>query len=108
MDEQDFWDKTEELFKKYLKPVLAFIETQQVIKDVGLADLSKKEPRKTSNKFSVEYEGENYFYTKSDKSLCKYCNNHYSAWKQPYKQGDRPVAVSLEGNLLGPKCPKYA
>ena len=106
MDEKEFEEMIDKKFKYYLEPIMDFIDTQKAIRDFNLSDKSTAPKAfNTSTKFSVEYNGDTYTYTKNKK--CKYCEEHYTAWKQPYEQGDRPIAVDYDGNVIEGGCPKY-
>ena len=87
------------------------VDIEEIFKIKGvvsktLADFSKVPKTLNDNtKYVVEYDGETYQYKKS--KLCKYCDGHYTAWKQPYAQGDRPISVDFDGNVIEGGCPKY-
>ena len=105
MDEKEFEEMIDKKFKYYLEPIMEYIAVQKAIRDFNLSDQSKKQPRESSGKGSVEYNGETYTYSKAKK--CKYCDSHYTAWKQPYVAGDRPIAVDYDGNVIEGGCPKF-
>ena len=87
-----------------LDQILTYTQVKHYVqKDLG--DLSK-EPKttNTTSKFVVHHNGEDYVYSKN--TTCKYCGTHYTAWKKPYVKGDRPLAVSFDGEVME-GCPKY-
>ena len=88
-----------------LQEIIDIFQIKQVVSKT-LADFSK-EPKATNTytKFTVEYNGETYVYSKN--AMCKYCAQHYTAWKKPYVAGDRPIAVDLDGKVIEGGCPKF-
>ena len=87
--------------KYYLEPIMAFIETQKMIRDVKLSDQSKKIPRVSSGKKMPEQIGK---YTIADKG-CNRCGgkitwDNYDKETQPY-----PDHVNEDGKLID--CPEY-
>ena len=106
MDDEELINQIDLLFQEYMKPLKNYLSTQKALKDFNISDQSAK-PKTTNitTKFSLEYNGDTYTYTKNKK--CKYCESHYTAWKQPYEQGDRPISVDYDGNVIEGGCPKY-
>ena len=58
MDEKQFFEALDEKLKYYLEPIMAFIATQKIMRDIKLAYHSKKEPRESSGKQMPETKGE--------------------------------------------------
>jgi len=116
MDEKTFFDYLDQKFELLTKRVNEVEDLlSNKLDDVlhiktavqkTLGDVSK-EPKTTNtyNKFIIHHEGEDYEYTKN--KTCKYCGEHWTAWKKPYVKGDKPIAVAFDGKIL-PGCPKYA
>lgn len=107
MDEKEFFDALDEKLKYYLEPIMDFIEVQKTIRDKQLSDQSEK-PKETNiyTKNVITWNGDDYAYSKT--KLCKYCDEHYVGWKQPYTSGDKPIAISMvNGEVIGEGCPKY-
>ena len=114
MDEKEFFTKMDTMHEEVIEGLASIMEEIKELKNMvnikmavktTLADFSKMPKETTSySKFMVQHEGETYEYSKNKK--CKYCESHYTAWKKPYVQGDKPIAVDYEGNVMK-GCPKY-
>ena len=101
MDEKSFFEALDEKLKYYLEPIMAFIDTQKMIRDVKLADHSKVQTRISSGKKMPTIIGD---YTIADKG-CNKCGgkitwDNYNKETQPY-----PDHVDEDGNLCD--CPEY-
>ena len=101
MDEKEFEELIDKKFKYYLEPVMAFIETQKMIRDANLADLSKKQPRVSSGKKAPEQIG---MYTISPKG-CNRCGGKITWDNYDPISHKFPEHVDEDGHLID--CPEY-
>jgi len=115
MDEKQFFERFDKKFESFglllgelidkVDKTLEWIDTRKVVEKT-LVDFSEEPKAKTaSSKYIVRWNGEDYTYTKT--KMCKYCGQHYVGWKSSYTKGDRPIAIDLEGEVLGEGCPRY-
>ena len=98
MDENTFFEELDKKLKYYLEPIMAYIDTQKMIRDAGLIDHSKTEPRESSGKKII---GD---YTIGKKG-CNKCGGKitwdlYDKDTHPY-----PDHVDEDGKLID--CPEY-
>ena len=102
MDENTFFEELDKKLKYYLEPIMAFIETQKMIRDAKLSDQSKKQPRESSGKPMPEMIGE---YTIAAKE-CNRCGGKIT-WDLYDKDSGHgyPDHVSEDGKLID--CPEY-